>query len=434
MPTTAYIGLGSNLGDRQEYLDRALQALQEHPGIVVTQVSSTHETAPVGGPPGQGPYLNAAAELQTDLGPAELLDVLLEVERQLGRVRSERFGPRTIDLDLLLYGDLLHEDPRLTVPHPRMAERAFVLGPLCEIAPDVVHPIRRRTVRELLEQLAPSTAITAEPPAAVTALPPPIAAPRLRLRSTGRELAGLRALVTGSTSGIGRTIALEFAAAGADVAVHGRRLSAAQEVCKLIREADVRSRPLVADLRDPIDCRRLVPDAWDEWDGLDIWVNNAGADTLTGEAAHWSFERKLRELLAVDLTATMLLSRDVGERMKRRGEGVILNIGWDQADTGMEGDSGQLFGATKSAVMAFSRSLALSLAPQVRVNCLAPGWIRTAWGEGASAVWQERVLRETPLRRWGTPEDVAATARWLASPEARFLTGQVIRINGGAVR
>src|SRR5262245_16127717 len=123
MRTTAYIALGSNLGDRQGYLDRALQALQEHPGIIVTQVSSAHETAPVGGPPGQGPYLNAAAELQTDLGPAELLDVLLEVERQLGRVRAERFGPRTIDLDLLLYGDLIHEDPRLTVPHPRMAER-----------------------------------------------------------------------------------------------------------------------------------------------------------------------------------------------------------------------------------------------------------------------------------------------------------------------
>jgi 3-oxoacyl-[acyl-carrier protein] reductase len=84
--------------------------------------------------------------------------------------------------------------------------------------------------------------------------------------------------------------------------------------------------------------------------------------------------------------------------------------------------------------MAFSRSLALSLAPTVRVNCLAPGWIRTAWGEGASSRWQQRVLRETPLSRWGRPEDVAAVARWLTSPAASFLTGQIIRINGGAVR
>jgi NAD(P)-dependent dehydrogenase (short-subunit alcohol dehydrogenase family) len=100
----------------------------------------------------------------------------------------------------------------------------------------------------------------------------------------------------------------------------------------------------------------------------------------------------------------------------------------------MEGDSGQMFGATKAAVMAFSKSLAVSLAPQVRVNCLAPGWIRTAWGEGASAQWQERVQRETPLRRWGTPADVAAAARWLVSPSAAFITGQVVRINGGVVR
>jgi NAD(P)-dependent dehydrogenase (short-subunit alcohol dehydrogenase family) len=93
-----------------------------------------------------------------------------------------------------------------------------------------------------------------------------------------------------------------------------------------------------------------------------------------------------------------------------------------------------MFGATKAAVMGFTRSLALTLAPEVRVNCLAPGWVRTAWGEGASSLWQERVHRETPLRRWGTPEDVARVARWLASPAAAFVTGQVIRINGGAVR
>jgi 3-oxoacyl-[acyl-carrier protein] reductase len=178
----------------------------------------------------------------------------------------------------------------------------------------------------------------------------------------------------------------------------------------------------------------LVETAWNEWAGLDIWINNAGADTLTGEAARWPFEWKLSELLAVDVTATLLLSRDVGQRMKAGAGGVLLNMGWDQADSGMEGDSGQMFGATKAAVMAFSKSLAVSLAPQVRVNCLAPGWIRTAWGEGASAQWQERVQRETPLRRWGTPADVAAAARWLVSPSAAFITGQVVRINGGVVR
>src|SRR5437762_2394902 len=138
--------------------------------------------------------------------------------------------------------------------------------------------------------------------------------------------------------------------------------------------------------------------------------------------------------MAVGVRSTMLLSRACGERMRQQGHGVILTVGWDRAETGMEGDSGQLFAAAKGAVMAFTKSLALSLAPAVRVNCIAPGWIKTAWGEKASATWQERAVRESPLARWGTPEDVAAVAVWLASPAAAFVTGQVIRVNGGAVR
>jgi NAD(P)-dependent dehydrogenase (short-subunit alcohol dehydrogenase family) len=165
-----------------------------------------------------------------------------------------------------------------------------------------------------------------------------------------------------------------------------------------------------------------------------VWVNNAGADILTGEAADWPFAHRLRELLEVDVMAALLMARDVGRRMQDHGAGVILNMGWDKADTGMEGDSAQLFAAAKGAVMAFTKSLALALAPEVRVNCLAPGWIRTAWGEGASIRWQERVRGETPLERWGTPQDVAQAARWLASPAAAFITGQVIRVNGGVVR
>jgi 3-oxoacyl-[acyl-carrier protein] reductase len=196
----------------------------------------------------------------------------------------------------------------------------------------------------------------------------------------------------------------------------------------------VQAHGLLADLRDENACAALVEEAWQRLGGIDIWINNAGADTLTGDAAKWPFERKLQELWQVDVRAALLLSRDVGRRMKERGRGVILTMGWDQAETGMEGDSGQLFGATKAAVMAFTRSFALSLGPEVRVNCLAPGWIRTAWGEHASEVWQERVRRETPLLRWGTPEDVAQTARWLASPAAQYITGQIIRVNGGAVR
>jgi 2-amino-4-hydroxy-6-hydroxymethyldihydropteridine diphosphokinase len=441
---TAYIALGSNQGDRRAFLERAIQALQEHADIEVTQVSSFYETAAVGGPPGQPNFLNAAAELKTDLSARELLNVLLEIERNLGRIRRERHGPRTIDLDLLLYDEQVIQEPGLTVPHPAMHERWFVLKPLAEIAARIIHPLLDATIQDLLAHLgeelpaalpaeeAEETRITEKEPARDLSSES-LRRPRPE-ESTGRELAGLRALVTGSTKGIGRVIAVELAAAGADVIVHGRRGDAAQQLTEQLQEARVQSQFLLADLAEPEECHRLIAQAWQIWNGLDIWINNAGADILTGAAAHWPFQRKLDELIAVDLMATVQLSRAVGKLMKAQGHGVLLNMGWDQAESGMEGDSGQLFGATKGAVMAFSKSLAITLAPEVRVNCLAPGWIRTAWGIEASTRWQERVEKETPLGRWGTPEDVAAGARWLVSPAAQFITGQIIRINGGATR
>ena len=249
------------------------------------------------------------------------------------------------------------------------------------------------------------------------------------------DLHGLRAAVLGSTSGIGRATALALADAGADVIVHGRRSRAeAEDVAAEVRLRGGRSEVLMADLADRAAGDRLVAAAWEHWGGLDAWLHFAGADTLTGANARLDFDAKLDLLWEVDVVATLRLCRSVGRRMVERGRGAIVTMGWDQAETGMEGDSGELFAATKGAVLAFTRSLALSLAPAVRVNAVAPGWIRTAWGEGASGDWQRRVLRETPLARWGTPEDVARAAAFLVGPAAEFLTGQVVRVNGGAVR
>jgi 3-oxoacyl-[acyl-carrier protein] reductase len=252
----------------------------------------------------------------------------------------------------------------------------------------------------------------------------------------GGELSGVRAAVLGSTSGIGRATALALAEAGADVIVHGRASrDAAEDVARSCRAlSGGRAEVLMADLADREAGDRLVDRAWELWGGLDAWLQVAGADTLTGPAARLDFDGKLDLLLAVDVVATLRLARRVGRLMKDRGAGAIVTMGWDQAETGMEGDSGELFAATKGAIMAFTRSLALSLAPEVRVNAVAPGWIRTAWGESASDPWQERVIRETPQRRWGEPEDVARAARFLVGSESRFLTGQVVRVNGGAVR
>jgi 3-oxoacyl-[acyl-carrier protein] reductase len=245
------------------------------------------------------------------------------------------------------------------------------------------------------------------------------------------SLEGQTAVVTGSSSGIGRAIALEFARAGANVLMHARQNRAgAEEVTAEIQALGREARLELADLSEPAEQDLLVELAWN-WRPIDVWVNNAGADVLTGDAAHWSFEQKLNALWKVDVVGTLRLSRAVGQRMRQRGHGVILNMGWDQAATGMAGDSGEMFAAVKGGVMAATRSLAKSLAPEVRVNCLAPGWIRTAWGQHASQEWQDRARRESLSGRWGEPEDVAHVARFLASPAAQFINGQIIELNGG---
>ena len=245
------------------------------------------------------------------------------------------------------------------------------------------------------------------------------------------DLQGRTALVTGSTRGIGRAVALQLAAAGCRVAVHGRSAAGAVEVALDLAQQERHAGTFLADLSDPQAVEAMIADVCNRLPAIDVLVLVAGADVLTGPPAAWSFARKLEQLLAVDVVSTMLLSRGIGQWMRAREGGTIVTIGWDQAATGMEGDSGELFAATKGAVMAFTKSLAKSLAPQVRVNCVAPGWIRTSWGEGASGVWQERAVRESMLGRWGTPADIANAIHWLVSPQAAFVTGQVIPVNGG---
>jgi len=152
---TAYIGVGSNLGDRAATIAAAVAQLGAHPRIHVIRCSTLIETDAVGPP--QPAYLNGALAIETSLAPSALLAELLCIERELGRVRDPlvRMGPRTIDLDLLLYGDLVIDEPGLAVPHPRMPERVFVLAPLAEIAPEAVNPRCGRTVASLVRDLAP---------------------------------------------------------------------------------------------------------------------------------------------------------------------------------------------------------------------------------------------------------------------------------------
>jgi 2-amino-4-hydroxy-6-hydroxymethyldihydropteridine diphosphokinase len=148
----AYVALGSNLGERETHLVGAIAALRRTPGIRVVVVSPVYETEPVGPP--QGRYLNAVVHLRTSLSPRALLERLLSIEAEAGRVRRpEPNSPRTLDLDLLLYGALSLREPDLEIPHPRLHERAFVLEPLRDLAPDLVHPVLGETIGELARRV-----------------------------------------------------------------------------------------------------------------------------------------------------------------------------------------------------------------------------------------------------------------------------------------
>src|ERR1700730_10803037 len=252
---------------------------------------------------------------------------------------------------------------------------------------------------------------------------------------TDGVLTGRVVLVTGASSGIGRAIALATARAGADVALTYRsNLDGAREVERDIISLGRRASVIQFDIADGKSMRALGPAARDALGRVDVWVNNAGADILTGSAASLPAVEKLDLLLAVDLRGTILASWQAAELLgAQEAGGVIINMSWDHVLTGMPGLNPQLFAAVKGAVLAFSKSLARSVAPRVRVNVLAPGWIDTSFGEGLEEGARRAVAESTPLKRWGTPDDVAGAAVFLASPAAAFLTGQTILVGGGVV-
>ncbi|MBM3821163.1 MAG: SDR family oxidoreductase [Acidimicrobiia bacterium] len=248
-------------------------------------------------------------------------------------------------------------------------------------------------------------------------------------------LSGRAVLVTGASSGIGRAIALATARAGADVALTYRTSAAeAQAVAREIRALGRRAIALQLDLSDEPAIRDLGAAVRHTLGRLDVWVNNAGADILTGEGASLGTVQKLDLLLAVDLRGTILASWAAADIFRAHPEGgSIINISWDHALSGMPGVNPQMFAAVKGGVLAFSKSLARSAAPRVRVNVVAPGWIDTAFAAGLDQERRVAVAESTPMGRWGTPDDVAGAVVYLASPDAAFLTGQTILVNGGVV-
>jgi 3-oxoacyl-[acyl-carrier protein] reductase len=210
--------------------------------------------------------------------------------------------------------------------------------------------------------------------------------------------------------------------------------AAARTVAEGIRARGGEAHAVQADLSAAGTAERLVAEAGERLGGIDVWVNNAGADIVTGEAAKWDWERKLDAIFAVDLKGTMACCREAAAAMRGRPQGgTIINMSWDHVTSGMAGGTQELHSAVKGAVLSYSKSLARSLAPEIRVNVLCPGWIETSFGEEVDRGFYRGVAESTPLKRWGRPADVAAAAVYLASPEASFVTGQAINVNGGVV-
>ncbi len=251
---------------------------------------------------------------------------------------------------------------------------------------------------------------------------------------SGGRLSGCQAVVTGASSGIGRAMAIAFAREGADVLLgYKSNAAGAEQTAEAIRAAGRRATLLAADLSKADDVGRLVSQAFESLGRIDVWVNNAGADILTGAGAARTDAEKLDAALGIDLRGTILCCWQVAPRLKAQGQGVILNLSWDHVLTGAPGRPAEIYAAAKGGVLAFSKSLARSVAPEVRVNVLAPGWIATAFAEGLPGRSRERIADATPLARWGTPEDVARAAVFLACEDSRFLTGATLLVNGGTV-
>jgi 3-oxoacyl-[acyl-carrier protein] reductase len=247
-------------------------------------------------------------------------------------------------------------------------------------------------------------------------------------------LSGKVVVVTGGSSGIGQAIAIACAEAGADLVVsYQQNRGGIEETVRRVSTAGRTAVPVQVDVSREEDVERLGGTVRERFGKADVWINNAGADILTGRGAKLSPLEKLDLLLAVDVRGTVLASWAAVRLMRASAGGVILNMSWDHISQGMKGENPTLYSAAKGAIASFSRSLAREVAPTIRVNILAPGFIETAFGEVADSTWRDEVIARTPLARWGVPDDVAQAAVFLASDQARFLTGQTLAVNGGVV-
>ena len=241
----------------------------------------------------------------------------------------------------------------------------------------------------------------------------------------------LTVLITGASGGIGSATAKRFAAAGAALVLHTyQNVAAVQEIQETIQRQGGNAKIVSADFSQADAAEKLYRQVFELTGHIDVLVNAAGLDLMLPQTDSLPFEQKLQQIWQTDVFTPVLLSRMIGERMHKQKQGTVFFLGWNGVDYGWRGETAQLYGAAKGALLGFCRSLAEDLAPDVLVRCLSLGWIKTRWGEKLSAELEQRYAADSRRNRWGTPEEIAAVIEFLSGEESKYIDGIGLRIDG----
>jgi len=241
----------------------------------------------------------------------------------------------------------------------------------------------------------------------------------------------LTVLITGASGGVGLAAAKRFASSETNLILHAHQnVSIVRKLQETVRCHGGKAETVSADFSQSDAAETLCQHVFDMTDHVDILINAAGLDLMSPSLAPLSFEQKLQLMLQTDVFTPICLSRIIGKRMQQQKRGTIFFLGWNGVDYGWRGETAQLYGAAKGALLGFTRSLAEDFAPDVLVRCLSLGWIKTRWGEKLSEELERSYAADSRRNRWGTPEEVAAVIEFLASPESEYIDGIGLRIDG----
>ena len=241
----------------------------------------------------------------------------------------------------------------------------------------------------------------------------------------------LTVFITGASGGIGLATAKRFASSGAELILHvHQNISAVNELREMIQYQRGKVEVISVDFLQSDAAEKLCRHVFDLTDRVDVLVNAAGLDLMLPSMASMPFDQKLQQILQADVFTPLHLSRLIGKRMQQQKRGTIFFLGWNGVNYGWQGDTAQLYGAVKGALLGFSRSLAEDLAPDVLVRCLSLGWIKTRWGEKLSEELERYYAADSRRNRWGTPEEVAAVIEFLSSKESEYINGIGLCLDG----